>query len=417
MNSSIIPLIENNVTFSPYYFYNDFIKKVADFYQNHEKGEKIQFRLALDSDFDFVGKNFFIDPISLPLLLSLSLQLKNYHKSPLPLFLSNNYGTVNILEFLYRSDFFHLVGDNKNPTFPLGKNIFDYNDAYLGGFKGQGQRIEHKIRCYSLLDDNLQLKLNNILDEEAQRDFLVEHYTYKVKEHYGILLNENDNTGNYTNDFVEILAELITNGVLHSKSDTFSLMFSDKYKTKFSISDSGIGLYDSLDKKNNNHFYKKFVLLNSLSKTFNLKVSEHIKLSLLAIFETLFYSMLKDRKGLFDLMCNVVINCGGYFRLHNNNAQVIISSRMLNDIQVLYETRALILNTHNAILFGQIPEKDFIIKMQELEAKSRQQIIQLATSIFKKFSIDVKFSSIRLFEVKFRGVHIEVEIPNSNNTQ
>lgn len=415
MNLSIIPLIENNVTFSPFYFYNDFIKKVAEFYQNNNKNETVKFRLALDSDFDFIGKNYFIDPISLPLLLSLSVQLKNYHKTPIPLFLSNNYGTVDILEFLYRADFFHLVGNNKNPNFPAGKNIFEYNDAYLGGFKGKGQRVEHKIRCYSLQDDNLQLRLKNILNEEAQRDLLVEHYSYKVKEHYSILLTENEYIGNYTNDFVEILSELITNGVLHSKSDTFCLMYSDKYKTKFSISDSGIGLYESLNKKTESSVYKKFILLNSLSKSFNLEVSEHIKLSLLAIFETLFYSMLKDRKGLFDLMCNVVINCGGYFRLHNNNAQVIISSRMLNDVQVLHETRNKILNIYNALLFGQISQELFKVEMQELETRSRQQITQLAISIFKKFTVDVRFSSIRLFEVKFRGVHIEVEIPNQNN--
>lgn len=411
---NIISILENNIKFSPFYFYNEFINKISDFYQIDYNGEKIEFRLVLGSDFEFIDNYYFIDPISLPLFLSLAQQLKDYQKSPIQLFLSNNPGTISILEFLYRADFFHLVGKNINPNYPIGKNIFEFNEGYLGGFQGKNQRIEHKIRCYSLDDDNLREKIKLLPDEESKRDYLVEYFTYKVRDHFAVLLTEKENTAKLANKFIEILAELITNGVWHSESDTYALMFSDKFKTKFSISDNGIGLYKSLEKKEGNSFYKKFDLLNELSSSFNLNVSKHIKLSLLAIFETLYFSMLKDRQGLFDLMCFTVVNCNGYFRLHNEFAQVIVSSRMLNELKLLYKTRVSIINTHNSFLFRQLPKDEFNNSMYKLTLESKKQVIMLAKTIFNKYNKDTRFSAIRLFEVKFRGVHIEVEIPNEN---
>lgn len=192
-------------------------------------------------------------------------------------------------------------------------------------------------------------------------------------------------------------------------------MFSDRFKTKFSISDNGIGLYKSLSEKvNSNQFYEKFNLLEKLSNDFPLKVDDEIKKSVLILFETLFYSMLKDRQGLFDLMCNVVINCGGYFRLHTDNAQIIVSARMLNELSLLNDIRKEILKLHNKNFFEIIDKKNFLEEMLVLVEKSKIQIIVLAHSILKKYSEDTRFSSIRLFEVKFKGVHIEVEIPNLN---
>jgi hypothetical protein len=122
--------------------------------------------------------------------------------------------------------------------------------------------------------------------------------------------------------------------------------------------------------------------------------------------------MLKDRQGLFDLMCNVVLNCSGYFRLHTDNAQIIVSARMLNELQKLNETRTEILKTYNSRLFDLIDNEELRTKMIVLTNKCKKQVAELANSIFRKYSEDTRFSSIRIFDVKFRGVHIEVEIPN-----
>jgi hypothetical protein len=414
--SNQIPIIYTDKNLTPYVFYNEFLLQVAEFYNNNKKRENsIDFKLVDGDDMDFSQKNHYIDPISLPLLLSLFQQLKNFHQKPINLYLSNTPNTLHILEYLNNSDFFNVAGDRNNPFFSLGRNILNFDDKYLGGFRGKKIRTDHKLRCYSLNDDNLKVRLSNISEgEPAQRDSLVEFYTYKVKEHFYDLLFENETTSHLTSEFIEILAELITNGVLHSKSDAFVLMFSDKFKTKFSISDNGIGLYESLkNKKESGEFYDKFELLKSLSNSFPLKIDDNIKNSVLILFETLYYSMLKDRQGLFDLMCNVVLDCSGYFRLHTDNAQIIVSARMLTELQNLYETRIQILSTNHSLMFGKIKSEEFKEKMTILKGICKKQISELATSIFRKYSEDTRFSALRIFEVRFRGVHIEVEIPNS----
>lgn len=408
---NIVSLIKSGKSLSPFNFYSDFLQDVADVYLKDSKNI-VEFKLIEGDDLNFNTK-YYIDPISIPLFLSLAQQLKNHHTKPVKFHLSNTPITIDILEFLYRSDFFNIVGKNNNPSFPLGKNILDYDQVYLGGFKGKLIRTEHKVRCYSLLDDNLLQKINPFIDEPSKRDFLVEYFTYKVKEHFYTLLYENEHIEHLTSEFIEILAELITNGVLHSESNAFVLMFSDRYKTKFSISDNGIGLYESLKKKDDsNQFYHKFELLEFLSKSFPLSVSDKIKTSILSLFETLFYSMLKDRQGLFDLMCNVVLNCSGYFRLHTDNAQIIVSARMLSELKKLHETRTDILKTHNLHLFDLIDKEELRDRMIVLTDKCKKQVSELANSIFRKYTEDTRFSSIRIFDVKFRGVHIEVEIPN-----
>jgi microcystin degradation protein MlrC len=107
-----------------------------------------------------------------------------------------------------------------------------------------------------------------------------------------------------------------------------------------------------------------------------------------------------------------VINCSGYFRLHTDNAQIIVSARMLNELQKLNETRTEILKTYNSRLFDLIDNEELRTKMIVLTNKCKKQVAELASSIFRKYSEDTRFSSIRIFDVKFRGVHIEVEIPN-----
>lgn len=414
MNNQI-PLLYKDKSHTPFVFYSDFILEVAKFYLEQKDVETlIEFKLIEENDFESTNKRSYIDPITLPLLLSLFQQLSKHHKKPIKFHLTNTPKTINVLEYLYRSNFFYITGDNINPNFPLGKHILNFDDVYLGGFKGSLIRSEHKLRCYSLNDNNLIKKISSISEgEPAKRDYLVEYYSYKVKEHFYDLLFENDSTNHLTNDFIEILSELITNGVLHSSSDAFVLMFSDKFKTKFSISDNGIGLYQSLKNKEASQFYQGFELFGSLSDSFPLKVDKKIENSALILFETLYYSILKNRQGLFDLMCNVVIDCSGYFRLHTENAQIIVSARMLNELVKLHETRLQILKTHHSLLFGKIDNHDFNEKFRELKELCKRQMIELATSIFKKYSDDIKFSALRIFGVRFKGVHIEVEIPNS----
>lgn len=411
--NNIISILENRKTFTPFYFYTKFLPKVAKFYGENSQSV-IQFSLIEESDNEAMFGIYYIDPIAIPLFLSLAEQLKKYHKESLALLLSNNSSTRHVLAFLDKADFFHLIGDNYNPLFAHGKNIFKYDKRYLGNYANKDQMLEHKVRCYSLFDEGINEKIEDF-PTERKRDVLVEHFTYKVKDHFAKLLHKASQSEELTFEYIEILAELITNGVLHSGSDAFVLMFSNTEKTSFSISDNGIGLYDSLlmkETKDIDFFYSKFELFKDLQSINSLKISDQIQNSLFSIFETLFYSLLKDRKGLFDLMCNVVINCNGYFRLHNQNAQIIVSARMMTELNGLYSLRTKILNTHKSYLFEKLTDVEFKKRISALAIEAKNNFKELVTSIIDKYHNDIKYSSIRLYEVKFRGVHIEVEIPN-----
>lgn len=412
MSNSIF-IIENGKTFSSFYFYTDFITRVADYYRIHNQEEPISFDFALDAKDDINKYSYYVDPIALPMLVSLAEQLKRYHKNTtLQLQLVNRASTIGLIKFLYSADFFHLVGDNINPIFPIGKDIFQYNHANLGWLNGIDQRAFHKIRGYSLSDNNLKAIIASILIDEEKRDYLISHYTYEVKNHFSELLYENRIIQEQADDFVKILSELITNGVIHSKSNVYALMFSDKYKTKFSISDNGIGLRESLLAKKDTWYYQAHDLYNTLSKYSELKVSAVIKESTLSIFEALYYSMLKNRLGLFDLICKVVIDGDGYFRLHNDNAQIIVSHRMIKELDLLYEFRQDILKLHYQFMYGDIEEAFYRKEIISIASTSKKVFKAFANSIFDKYSEDVRYSSIRFYKVKFKGVHIEVEIPN-----
>jgi len=300
-----------------------------------------------------------------------------------------------------------------NPTYPKGRQIVSFNDGFIGNLEGKNQRSEHKVRAYSLDDDNLTVLLAGFESEEQKRDFLISHYTYKVREHFEELLFENQFTLSYHNSYIDILSELITNGVLHSKSQTFALMFVDRFKTKFSISDNGIGFEASMEIKDPTFYYTYNDLRSILINRKRLaNISDKILDNLYSIFETLYYSSIKERKGLFDLMINVVLNSKGYFRLHTENCQVIISNRMMDELNDLEINRKEIYELHNRYLLKLIDDSYYKNNLINLSIHMKTSFVKFFDKAIDKYNNDIKFSSLRFYKVKFRGVHIEVEIPN-----
>ena len=406
-NNQVI-LIEEGVTFSPFYLYTTFLRKMISCFDSNN-GENGAISYKLTDDKDLIGGRYRIDPISLPLLLSLTQQLKRNQNSAIELELSNYPATSKLLEFLYRSDFFYVAGKNKNPLFPMGMDLLSFDERYIGGFSSGNIRPEHKIRCYSINEDSrLKAIISSGKSEDEKRDFFVEHYTYKVFEHFDVLLRES--TSEFASLYVEILSELITNGVIHSGSDVFALMFSDKYSIKFSISDSGIGLYNSLLGKNDSEYYKKFNLSKKIFESTKIPINT-LTQSLVTIFETMFYSMIKKRLGLFDLMINVVNHYFGYVRLHNECSQIIFSPRLGGELELLEHVREELRSLYFKKDFNQINESVFDAEFKRLISKSESLLLELFQSTLKKYSEDTKFSAIRTYTIRFRGVHIEVEIP------
>ncbi|GGF11441.1 hypothetical protein SAMN05443634_1034 [Chishuiella changwenlii] len=399
--NSMIPILDDGRNFTPLIFYTEFLPKLAEYYKNN-KSEDIKFLLFQKGDTEIFSAIYRIDPISTPLLLSIIEQLSKFHKKSLELYLNNNHATIKVLGFLFRADFFKISRENK---------ILYYNENYLGAFQGNEIRKEHIIKSYKKKDfPNIDFDFEN---EIQLRDHVNSIISYNVQTHFGELLYDNINTANNHNEYINILSELITNGVIHSQSTTYAMMFVDKYQTKFSISDNGIGFKNSLNSKQNLPFYyKKNEFESNTTLQFPTSINKYFIENLLEIFEILFYSSLKERKGLFDLMLNVVLHSNGYFRLHTNNCQIIISNRIFKYITSLNELRDEILESHKLFELEKISLNDYqqaIIDKKNLISKQFEKIIN---ATIKYYSEETKFSSIRFYNVRFKGVHIEVEIPN-----
>lgn len=406
----MISLLKNNKTLTTYSFYSLLLREVALYIK--ENGD-IRFKLVENGDDFIFDSHYRIDPITIPLLLSLIEQLSKFYRKPIDLALYNNYATEKVLKFLHASDFFNISGNNTNPSYPKGRNILSFETNYLGNFIEKNPRPEHKLRCYSLSDNKIASKFEpySNSDDDEKRDFLISEFIYQVRDHFQALLFDNSNTSSNTDFYIEILSELITNGVLHSKSNTFALMFVNKFSTKFSISDNGIGFESSLMTKKENNLYKPFELKYKLDRIKALDVNEKILGNLNFILETLFYSSLKNRNGLFDLMISVVLDSNGYFRLHSDNTQVIISNRMRNELTFLNSLRNKIFEYHKMILIEKVDDDRFLEEMISIKSEMLKYFVLFYRNLCDKYNNDYKYSSIRFYPVRFKGVHIEVEIP------
>lgn len=405
----MISILKNNENLTTFNFYTSFLKEVALYIRDNEN---IKFNFVENGDNLIFESNYRIDPITIPLLLSLIEQLSRFYKRPIELELYNNYATKEVLKFLQSSDFFYLAGNNTNPYYPYGRNILHFDEKYLGNFIKKDSRPEHRVRCYSLNDYNLLEEIKIFKCDDEKRDFLISEYTYIVREHFQELLFDNINTSIRADFYIEILSELITNGVLHSKSNTFALMFVNKFSTKFSISDNGIGLEESMKVKTKTSVYTPLELKDKLDSINILNVNRKSLNNLTFIIETLFFSCLKNRRGLFDLMATVVLNSNGYFRLHTDNAQIIISNRMKNELTHLNKLRNELFDCYKNILINKIEDDRYRNKISSIKDEIFENFINLYMNLCNKYNNDFRYSSIRFYNVRFRGVHIEVEIPN-----
>jgi hypothetical protein len=392
--------------FTSFRFYTELLDELSDYYRSgfYNGGPPV---IALE-------RSLKIDPVVLPLLMALGAFLKEFHKQRVTLELDNDLHSNGIIRFLEQSDFLHIAGDNENPTWPIGKRLFNFNRSAIGHFSTKGEiRSDHRLHVYTEVDAGLR-HINLIENPEKRRDALIEHYLYKTGNDFEGLISEIPTSSSIRNQLVQTMAELITNGIFHSDSDVYVMMFNNRYKTTCSIADIGKGLHESLKTKPPTPYYSYGLLTAELVEKVTLSMPKNVQQSAFAIFETFYYSMLKDRQGLFDLMLNVVLGCQGYFRLHFESVQVIVSSRMLGQLNVLAEIRNDIYSLQGRQKAFKEPFGDYDRAMLDYALVAKAAMVNLARDIFQKYSEDVQFSAIRLFRVKLRGVHIEAEFPKND---
>lgn len=419
-----ITILRPGATFTTFEFYNVFLKDVALFYKNGYKD--ISFSLTGTEDLAY--SKFRIDGNSLPLLLNIFEQLSVFEKKSL-LFKIDNVrghdkflGTDAVIDFLKNSNFFEIamrLGNNYERLFPKLPILEIPN---LKDLATHSQNNSYEIDCFSLdLDLDLKSKIFN-KNEEEKRDILVEYYMFKVEDRFSKLYNKiednrsflqnSTNILDYKKFYLHILPELITNGVLHSGANTFASLFNDGFKTKISVSDNGVGLQKSMESKSNFGFYMPRKLTSKLAEVEKFNINQNFLSTLHLIFETLYFSMLKNRLGLFDLIGNVVLKLDGVFRMHTENTQIILSKRIYDILVKLYGKRKEIIRQHDDFLLEKISKEELDENMKKLSEDALGLFVDFYTNVISNYSKDVKFSSVRFYPVKFKGVHIEVEIPN-----
>ena len=97
--------------------------------------------------------------------------------------------------------------------------------------------------------------------------------------------------------------------------------------------------------------------------------------------------------------------------MHNECSQIIFSSRLSKELEPLEQTRNEIRNLYFQKEFKKVDETKFDAEIKFLISKGETLLLELFQSTLKKYSDDIRFSAIRTFNVRFKGVHVEVEIP------
>jgi hypothetical protein len=406
VNNRFISLDSFGEKLTSYKFYNQLLIRLQDYYRSKDYSN-------LPPIFTFSSK-FYIDSTVLPLLAGLGFYLSRFHGKAINLELTNTPETINIIHYLDKSDFFYIVGNNTNPTYPLGKQIFEFDPAYIGGYSGyiqRLQRVDHKLRCYAPVDSYINEILKSKYHAGIKRDFLLEYIKGRAENEFINIFEDRILLSQLKREFTSIISELVVNGIFHSHSPVFIMAQSkgnisaNINTTTISVVDVGIGFYNSLQAKTNSDykFFKKNEIIDELKR----KDKNLFTQDLSSIFEVLCYSLSQKRDGLFDLMINCFINNDGefqvlnYFRIHNKSCQIILSYKFQHHLEELKFIREEIRRRY-------LQDDEIGIDKLVLEGKSK--IIEFAVRIVSEFSSNIQVSALRYSKVQFPGVHIELEI-------
>jgi hypothetical protein len=331
------------------WLYNELLSQLNKYYQAHKREDLVKI------SFDNVK---WLDPLSIPNIMIIGTILKSFHKQPIPITFPYDLRLVNFL----RSSKFFVISD-----LPF-LQLFDYSEDLVnqaGFFINKEYRDKHKIHYYKP-----ELKYYEILTEEEQqtcRSQMYETIRYGiVPSDYRDILQDQKVLNNYEVDtLLDIFSEIICNSILYSKSISYSFLQTGKYNSSIAISDAGIGFKKSLENKKN----FKYPIFAKYREELDVKIFEDF----LIIIEVLYYSMKQNRRNLWSLK-EIIVNCGGTLRIHYNSTQVVFSSSRCAGCD-----------------------------------KTAEECIQC---FLDRFYTDQKVSALRIFPVKLRGVHIEIEIGN-----
>lgn len=364
---------EGSKEFTTYSFYNYLLPKLQEHYKKNKQIPVFSIEKAKR-----------ISPLVIPNIIGLGYYLKTFHKQPIQLLMSYE---PKLLYYLTKANFFKICGE-KTPINPQGLSIFEFNEGFLGGFSSyieKEQRKAHKIYYY--------LPLLEKSDDLYSHDTLVEDLSlFTLREQFEEVLRDNI-SDEFISESIESIAEPISNGILHSESLTWAISQTtpgEHSKTTLSISDVGIGFEESL--------VKKGIIPKIVNKAKRVGLFKDSLNDFFYIMEAIFFSMVKNRRGLIDFIFDVAAN--GTVRIHYQSTQIIFTPRIILKSTDLYKCRQEVLSEFsNGKAISESVEEEVVVKMFDLI----KVLLDLRTN-------DKRFSPIRIYDVIFKGVHVEFEI-------
>ena len=342
---------DNQKTFSSFLFYNTFLPQLHNYFINKETSEIL-------INFDQISR---ISPLAVPLVLSAGIILRDYFKKPVEIYLPPY---SKLLYYLNDIDFIDLAsGRIKNQnyetpaifTFPTLKKIFFSKERKLGDF------------CETIY-----------VNRDLEEDEIFSTYFYKYHEILVKILNKNKKSSIYYIDemirrIILNIIQLCRNGIYHSDSSCFATIQLNKYNNFLcSVSDSGIGFYQSFLKKIKSGWNSlRFI---TREEFFELKGVEK---NIYAIFEAIFFRYDNSEHGLFDVFDYILSeSVNGTIRVHSDNSRLVFT-------------------------------KNTYLKYFEKDKLSIEDIHKAIKYFLKQVGND----DSNVVTSSFRGVHIEFEIP------
>lgn len=336
-----------------YKLYSDVIPQLTEYYRTGEKQNPV---------ISFVNTEK-INYESIPLIMGILDIIYNVDEEKVPLELISR---PQLLYCLYHALFFHYA------DYELG--YIEYNRKVMGGFSNYVDKEYRNAHIMHIYEPKSNFFCYSEIEQENIRyqTYEVMRYHYILRD-FGTVLNDiktlwTDEMEHYKT----LVAEIITNAILYSSSLCYALLYTDKYKTMFSVCDVGSGFNHSLEKRRESGLYpiekvKEFAHYKNIyeEKYYIYKLEDFFD-----IMEVLFYSEIQNKINLFFLK-NLIVNSGGVLRIHSRDAQVIFNTKSCKGC--------------------------------------RKGITDCMGCLLSRTSPELKYSPVKFFKSKLKGVQIEIE--------
>ncbi len=309
----------------------------------------------------------YIEPEAVPLLIALGDYFSKLYRSAIDIEMEEKSALQN---FLINIGFHRYVKEQKFYNIP---NNYIINWLH-------NNRDVHKIIWMRKADEYSDVV--SIKDLELRRTYLSYNIQKNIEEQCKLILSDTHKLPeNIINCTIEGLAEILTNASIYSQSQGYAYLASDRFGTKGSVCDCGIGLQESFEQQG----YSCEWILN------NEDVLEHPELkNYYLIMEIMNYSYCKHKRG---ERCNLwtvqndLTRYGGTFKVHYGNIQVIFSSKRCKGCQKIS-------------YFNECGDRECLA-----------DDLKPCLKCLRDEYLNDQDVTIRNYEVAFRGVHIEFEIP------